>query len=164
MMRQAIAVFLVLVFAAGCATIDRGPMQKIVVDSEPSRAALRASGCGKRAARETFTPAKLWVSRHATECTLTFTKIGYQEAVVKLHRVPMEDVSLELSPEIGEGTAMFFFTAGLSLVAFLTSEAVDLATGANYALEPSTIMVEMEPSSEDWRTREFDATGTTPER
>lgn len=155
-MRQAIALGLLLVFVTGCATIDRGPMQKIAVDSEPSRATVRASGCGSTDAREIFTPAKLWVSRHATECTLTLTKIGYQEAVVKLQRVPMEDVSMALAPEVNEGMGMFLFTAGLSLVAYLTGEAVDLATGANYALEPSRVMVEMEPASDDWRTRELD--------
>ena len=85
-MRRLICGPLMAFFLVQCATVTRGPMQSIDVDSEPAGASVQLRDCGVSSSASAKTPATVFVNRRATRCTLTFTLPEYGSRSVTLHR------------------------------------------------------------------------------
>ena len=97
-MRPLVAALLLLTTTA-CATVQHGPVQRIMVDSEPQDALVRTSECGPGATKEVRTPGEIWVSRRAERCTLTFLSRGHYTERVTLTRKVSDDYFGNLDPE-----------------------------------------------------------------
>lgn len=140
---------------SACATVAHGPNQKIAVASEPAGATVTVA-CGSAPKTTAVTPATVLVERAATNCILTLSKPGYEDAQVVLER--------QVSRATGANHAVggFFGIIGAlfslashgdphpgydigSGVAAGTGEFVDYATGAAYKQVPSNVTVRLTP-------------------
>jgi hypothetical protein len=117
--------FLPFVFAS-CATITRGPHDKLYVQSEPSGAEAKLSS-GEKA----ITPAK-FVKNRRESFSVTVSKPGYISQTVRV----------ESKVSATGGTAM----AGNIVAGGLVGMAVDAGTGALYSLYPNPVVVQLAPA------------------
>jgi len=144
-MKLLVAAVLVLTMTA-CATVQHGPVQRILVDSEPRDAVVRTSDCGPGSTKETRTPDVVWVSRRAERCTLTFVLPGHYVQQVALHRQVAEEFfeNAEMAVDMccPDGWLGWLLLGGLFAG---TGFAVDTATGALYEQHPAEVFVELEP-------------------
>ena len=74
------------VLLAGCTTMANGPMQRIVVESNPTGAIARFTRCGAMATKTLTTPGVGWVSRRSTQCRVIVSMANYREQSVRLMR------------------------------------------------------------------------------
>lgn len=145
---QAISVVLTLMFT-GCGTLQRGPLQRVRVDSDPPGATVATERCGLRPDPPPTTPATIWISRRAKECTIRVSKDGYLPVASRLERRldPVYDFdsgSTEVNSLEEFVGILFLWTAGL-----LVSSAVDGVSGAMFVVEPSQLFVTLEEEPRD---------------
>ena len=140
---------LVLLWLAGCATIDNGPMQRIHVSSDVD-AEVRSERCGRYSTKLAITPAVVWVSRRATRCTLEVAAPGYAAEVIRLRRFKSAAVGSyaaglgELCGPVLENCNSFTDVIAMSMFAtllFVPSIIVDAAAGSIYEQEPRSVNV-----------------------
>ncbi|HYC90513.1 MAG TPA: hypothetical protein VEO54_14955 [Thermoanaerobaculia bacterium] len=147
-MRPLVAALLLLTLTA-CATVQHGPVQRIVVDSDPQDALVRTSECGPGATKEVRTPGVVWVSRRAERCTLTFLKRDHYTERVTLERKVAEEyfenagVAAEMCCD---GDWLGWLVLGGLFAG--TGFALDTATGAMFEQDPSEVFVSFEPVTE----------------
>ena len=136
----------VLVSVSACATMERGTRQRIEVVSEPSGALVETASCGVEKRGDLTTPAVLWVSRRADNCTIHLSLEGYLPAKVRLHREfdPADDVVVYAEIHTPDSLASALTFWGTLLLGGL---AVDSATGAAWVLEPDVVLVHLD---RDW--------------
>ena len=145
-MKHGLLAALALVSLTACATVQHGPMQRIVVESEPAGAIVETDDCGVAATRKVETPGVLWVSRRADKCALHFSARGYESQTVTLHRQVADEFLENVAPldaicSGGDCGDIHFFLLGSFLSG--TGFAVDAATGALFELSPDDIWVEL---------------------
>ena len=138
-----------------CTTVQNGPMQKILVDSEPRGAAVTLNNCGAMATKTVTTPAIAWVSRRSTQCRLTFRKPYYEVQTIRLNRHTSPnmdaygttaDIILDTSDSFGD-----FAVIGAAIL--LPSLAVDAASGSMFELQPNDVLARLIAKPEEWRDR-----------
>lgn len=140
-----VALALLALSLAACATVQHGPAQRIHVDSEPSNAKVRTELCGPGATKEVRTPGVLWVSRRAERCTLTFTADGYVGKRVVLTRAIapefMENVdAIDVCLDFDCADGGWFLLGGLVAGAGF---GLDALTGAAFEQQPSEVFVSL---------------------
>jgi hypothetical protein len=148
-MRPLVAALLLLTTTA-CATVQHGPVQRIIVDSDPQDALVRTSECGPGATKEVRTPAEVWVSRRAERCTLTFLSRGHYTERVTLTRRVSDDYfgNVAVAAEMCcDGDWLGWLVLGGLFAG--TGFAVDTATGAMFEQDPHEVFVKFEPVSEE---------------
>ena len=82
-MRSRSAVSLLLVFSMGCATIDRGPMQRVHIATDPEGAAVELTRCGVKDT-DLKTPVTVFIPRRVKRCSILLLHEGYEPARVML--------------------------------------------------------------------------------
>jgi hypothetical protein len=139
-----------------CATVQHGPMQGIVVDSDPQNVLVRTQDCGVTSTRETRTPATVWVSRRADHCMLVFTAPDFWTERVTLERSVAEefvqnvDVANEVWSDTDDAVAGFFLGGLLAGAGF----AVDASTGAMFQQSPSRVFVQLHSREEQLESQQ----------
>ena len=129
-MKTTCLLFLPLLCFTSCATITRGPHDKLYVNSEPSGAEVQLTS-GERG----VTPAK-FVKKRREHFSVTVSKAGYLPQTIKV----------ESKMSATGGTAMagnVIAGAGLLTVVGI---GVDASTGAMYGLYPNPVSVRLVPS------------------
>lgn len=140
-------VVLMVPFLTACATAHHGPMQRVAVESDPAGAEISLQHCGAFATERAATPAVVWVSRRATQCTVAVSKSGYKPVCIRLDR--------HVAPQFTANTAALTTMCGdvfecnhasdLALAGFVggtlagAGMATDAVTGAMFELRPSLI-------------------------
>jgi hypothetical protein len=156
MRARLIGTTLLLLALTGCATVSQGPLQRIVIESDPSGATVDASRCGVSiGALET--PTTIMVSRRAKRCQISLSHSGYYTAVVPLERVISDRLegnfdAMEIA-SCDDCDGSFYEWMALAVVGLagaLTGVVVDAASGAMYELQPSTLFVALEPLDAEW--------------
>jgi hypothetical protein len=137
--------FLPLLFVS-CATITRGPHDKLYVKSEPSGADVRLSS-GERA----VTPAKFVKSRKEG-FTVTVSKPGYAAQTVKI----------ESKMSGTGGTAMVGNVIAGGGILSVIGIGVDASTGAMLGLYPNPVVVHLVPVPRA-RSRSLESEKRAPE-
>jgi hypothetical protein len=149
------AALLVALLSVGCATFERGPMQRVVVESDPAGAYIDARGCALRE-EERRTPATLMIPRRVKRCTLTLSLDGYVPARVFLERRHAERVDTEVaifgtlcgdSLENCDSLTDLFVVGAVGGLLYGLSRGVDAAAGSNYELQPNYVSVTLEPDA-----------------
>ena len=145
----------ILVLCTGCATIDRGPMQRVSIQSEPAGAVVELEECGTQ--REDFrTPVTVLISRRVKRCTIIVTREGYEPARIMLERrraAPAPGTSgVEVAEAIcGPGIVDcsdltdLLVLGAVGALGWGLGKGVDAIAGANYELEPREVWVELRP-------------------
>ncbi len=137
---------------AGCTTVSNGPMQRVLVDSEPRGAVVLVRNCGAFASKEVKTPGVAWVSRRSTQCELVFRKPYYEEQRVKLRRRTARSLSrYGTAADILFDASNDFEDMALGAAFMLPSFAIDAASGAMFELQPSDVFTDLVPARQDWR-------------
>jgi hypothetical protein len=143
-----------LVLSMGCATANRGPMQRIYVESEPSGAAVELIDCA-RDEQDLRTPVEIFISRRVSRCTILVTMDGYEPARIMLTRRPADYTSADRAEDIEEicgsnlencnslGDLLVLGTIGA--LVWGVGKGVDAMAGSNYQLEPAEVRAELEP-------------------
>jgi hypothetical protein len=131
---------LLLSLTTGCATVLHGTRQNVRVETDPPGATASAGG------QTVTTPGVLKLHRKETNLEVVVEKEGYVSVRVPLARqfdVPYPgDLVLTVSAMVGAAVTKSWFGAiGLPVAAV----GVDIATGANYRIEPSKIFLRLEP-------------------
>lgn len=134
-------------FLVQCATIPRGPMQRVRLDSKPAGASVQLSDCGIGSSDRAMTPATVFVNRRATRCVLTFTQAEYESRTVVLvrKRISTEEAGLPTARDIlaeseGLGDLVVMGTAGAMLLGL--GRGVDVISGARYEQNRTRIVVD----------------------
>jgi hypothetical protein len=159
-LQQVTSVALCVLLTSGCATIVVGPSQSLPITSDPSGAVvdLRCAGAEPQAA---VTPAKLRLSRKATECTVSVTTAGHYPVELSLERqrsgwfwvnlVPGAVIDI-VTVTLATLTAVYGNDSGGGGAGFLLAVAVagggmliDRGTGAMYGQAPDRIDVTLTP-------------------
>lgn len=152
-LRNALSGLLVLSMTTACATIQRGPVQKVYIESDPAGAAVELEKCGRQP-KDLRTPTDLFISRRVKRCTVLVTLDGYEPARVMLQRRPADDDGLtsddviDMCGTYGENCNSLsdLLIMGTIGVAFWgVGLGVDAVAGANYELEPRHVRVELQP-------------------
>ena len=123
---QEIMVLLVLPGISGCATIISGTSQQVSFTSEPSGARVTVGD------KKVITPATLDLSR-SNFYVVQFSKDGYHTAEVALRQ---------------EENMMVFVNIGLyaaAIIPGIVALMIDVATGAQWKLDPEKIQVQLTP-------------------
>lgn len=162
-MRRIILSTVVALFLMQCATVTRGPMQRIRVGSLPAGASVELSECGVGSTDSAITPATVFVNRRATECTLIFNHPDHGTRTVPLLRKgravaregPPEEAiaaaggTMEVAGAIMEvpvvGPVFGVAAVGAVVIGGVIwglSRSVDGISGANYEHSGSTILVD----------------------
>jgi len=162
-----IALLLLPLALAGCATVINDQKEKIAVRSEPAGAVVSVE-CGTSPVYGGVTPAVILIERTANPCAFTIAKEGFEAQRVELERQVSRATKGNKVPGVIAGSL-------LSVVAFLASidgdvlgpigpidaaqggwevgnalgeapgNAIDRKTGAAYKHVPGTIFVRLDP-------------------
>lgn len=146
------AAILAALLSVRCATFERGPMQRVVVESDPAGAYVDARGCALRD-EERLTPVTLMIPRRVKRCTLTVSLDGYLPARVFLERRHAERVETEAAI-FGElcGDSLqncnsltdLFVVGAVGGILYGLSKGIDAAAGSNYELQPNHVSLTLE--------------------
>ena len=74
-------------FAAGCASMVSGPLQKVPVTSLPSHAAVTLDCPGQEPHHVGYTPTEVTLRRDGDGCRIILSKLGYEEETISFRRV-----------------------------------------------------------------------------
>jgi hypothetical protein len=74
-------------FAAGCASMVNGSLQKVPVTSLPSHAAITLDCPGQEPHHVGYTPAEVTLRRDGDGCRIILSKLGYEEETIRFRRV-----------------------------------------------------------------------------
>ena len=152
-MKRFAAAFLAAALTAGCATFERGRTQEVVIESDPPGAIVETERCD---VKETglHTPVTLSIPRRVERCTVHVLYEGYVPARIFLERGPAEKVPTA-EPIFGtlcggdlsdcNSLTDVVVMGTLGSILYGISKGVDAASGANYQLEPSYVMVVLQP-------------------
>ena len=144
----------ILILSMGCATMNRGPVQKVYIESDPSGAVVELEKCGRQP-KDLRTPTDLFISRRVKRCTVHIALDGYEPARVMLQRRPADYSPADRAEDIAEVCGAYgencnsltdlliLGTVGVFL--WGVGKGVDAAAGANYQLEPRHVRVELQP-------------------
>lgn len=151
-MRTAICSVVLTLFLVRCATVTRGPMQRIRVASKPTGASVKLRDCGGGSTDSAKTPDTVFVNRRATNCSLTFSLPEYGNRTVPLFRRalarigPPEGFGEMLDSLLSENDPISGTVAVVGGVVGGTiwgiSRGFDGLTGANYQQNRSTVVVD----------------------
>jgi hypothetical protein len=153
---------LVALFTAGCASMVNGKFQNIPVTSTPPHAAIELACPGREPAHAGYTPATLHLLRQDDGCTITLSKLGYDEETIRFERAVSPATALNVVPGtvLGAASGLFAYLGSLVVLpepiasdignsAFAAAasapEAVDERTGAAFELVPREIHVRLAP-------------------
>ena len=127
--KSLLALILVALPSAGCATLVHGTSQRIEVATEPPGAAVVVPCAGLETAHTEPTPTTVVLRRRASACALELSKPGYSP------------VTVELTEKISSALALGnLVTCGCGL-------AVDAVTGGLLAFAPGSVEVTLQPGS-----------------
>ena len=135
------------VLLAGCTTMANGPMQRIVVESNPTGAIARFTRCGAMATKTLTTPGVGWVSRRSTQCRVIVSMPNYREQSVRLTRHVsrnMNHYNDGLDVVIGTSSYLRQFSHGKSI-----DEIIDLAADVLGYIRAQAPHIELRFSTED---------------
>ena len=150
---QRSAVSLLLLLSMGCATIGRGPMQRVLVETEPAGASVELEDCGVRNDERT-TPVTILIPRRVKRCSMLLHHEGYEPARVILQRRKAEPVptgaiiATELCGDALENCNSLtdvLVVATFGSLFYGVSKGVDAMAGANYELEPRHVLIPLVP-------------------
>jgi hypothetical protein len=145
--RQPIAVLLLLL-ATACATVQRGPMQRVHIETEPAGATVELIDCGV-VDEERLTPVTAMIPRRVKRCSLLIHKDGYESARVFLERQRAEDPYDEVIFEemCGDCNSLtdLLVAGAIGGVLYGISNGVDALAGSNYHLEPRHVQIALVP-------------------
>ena len=139
------ALLITLILSTGCATIERGPMQRVFVETDPPGAVVELEGCASNS-DDRQTPLTLMIPRRVTRCSVLIFRDGYEPARVMLERRRAPQVVsggevfsaiLDESDDLEE----FVGVAILGGVVYGIGKGVDAIAGSNYQLEPRHVQV-----------------------
>jgi len=160
-----IALLLLPLALAGCATVVNDQREKIAVRSEPAGAVVTVE-CGSSPVYGGVTPAVIIIERTANPCAFTIAKEGYDAKRVELQRQISRATKGNKIPGVVAGSL-------LGLVAFLATlegdvmdpidaaqgawevgnalgeapgNAIDRKTGAAYKHVPGAVFVRLDPA------------------
>lgn len=147
MIRKGLAALLLL--SMGCATFDRGPMQRVFITSEPEGAEVELIRCGVADDTRT-TPVTVLIPRRVKRCSILLVHDGYEPARVMLERRRAENppYHLDVFTELcGDCTSLtdLFVAATLGGVLYGAARGVDKLAGSDYLLEPREVQVALVP-------------------
>lgn len=144
-MKRLLAVLLML--ATGCATVQRGPMQRVTIESDPPGAEVELIGCGVDGLRTT--PATVFIPRRVKRCSVLLLHDGFEPARVFLERrrAPSPGDVMIFEELCGDCDSLtdVLIAAAIGGILFGVSRGVDAAAGSNYELEPSHVQVALMP-------------------
>jgi hypothetical protein len=158
---RAVALFVLALAAAGCATIANDRKETIPVRSQPAGAVVTVA-CGTAAVYGGVTPAVIILDRAADPCELTVAKEGYAARKVVLERTISRATQGNKVPGIAAAAVAGLFTAffmmdnphgddavasavrGGMAVGEGAANAVDRKTGAAYKHVPGEIFVTLD--------------------
>ena len=143
------AILLLTAVLAGCATVERGPLQRVYIETEPAGASVELEDCGA-SSDDRQTPLTIMVPRRVTRCSVLIFRDGYEPARVMLERRRAPQVMSGgevFSAILDESDSLeeFVGVAILGGVAYGISKGVDAIAGANYQLEPRHVQVALVP-------------------
>ena len=147
-MRRTTAIIL-LSFSISCATIDRGPVQRVRIASDPPGAVVELTGCGV-AAEERTTPVTVMIPRRVKRCSVLLLHEGYEPARVILarRRAPEPESRHAVFDDLcGDCNSLedVFVAATVGGLLYGIGRGVDAAAGANYELDPREVQIAMVP-------------------
>ena len=151
-MSRIAAATLAALLSAACATFENGRTQDVVIESDPAGAIVETERCGIEA-RDLRTPVTLEIPRRVERCTVLVLQDGYVPVRIFLQRGPAGVATAE--PIFGtlcggdlsdcNSVTDVVVMGTLGTILYGISKGVDAATGANYQLEPSYSMIELQP-------------------
>ena len=159
--RQLVAVSLLAIFTARCATVSNTTYERVPVSSEPSGARV-ALDCGSAARHvKKPTPVVVTIPRRADPCNITLSKDGYERVTVPLKR-QLSPAALANFKGAAAGVwvldeaccddevmwAAAILAAGGAAFG-VVGLAFDRATGAVFEHEPKQIAVALTPLAEE---------------
>lgn len=133
----------VLLTQVACATINRGPAQRVFVTSDPIGATVNVEECGPWAPESVVTPATVFVSRRATRCRFV---VANDEVRLSRH-FSMRNYSQALVDLCGDNIENcnsfddLLMTSVLGAFFFVPSFLVDSASGAIFEQEPRDVLL-----------------------
>jgi hypothetical protein len=136
----------VTLFLVQCATVDRGPMQRIHLESKPPGASVKLIDCGVGSTDRATTPATVFVNRRATRCALTLTlpEHGSRTVVLVRHSISTKEEDLRTAAEIvAQSEPVELLVMAPVYGAFwVIGRGIDAISGARYEQNRTRIMVD----------------------
>ena len=148
-MRNRSAVSLLLVFSMGCSTIDRGPMQRVHIATDPEGAAVELTRCGVKDT-DLKTPVTVFIPRRVKRCSILLLHEGYEPARVMLERRRAENPAYlieTIDTLCGECDSLsdVFVSVALGGILWGAARGVDKMAGSDYELQPREIEIALVP-------------------
>jgi hypothetical protein len=149
-MRTAVSVLLLV--SMGCATFERGPMQRVVIETDPPGASVELEACGVNPEERT-TPVTILIPRRVKRCSVLLLHDGYEPARVILQRRRAEPVPTG-GAAVAEGICDLaecdsltdlFVAATVGGLIYGVSKGVDAVAGSNWELEPRSVQITLVP-------------------
>jgi hypothetical protein len=151
-MRMRTAVSVLLLVSMGCATVQRGPMQRVLIETDPAGASVELEECGLKDEERT-TPVTIFIPRRVKRCSVLLLHDGYEPARVILQRRRAEPVPTG-GAAVAEGicdlaecdslTDLFVAVTVGGLI-YGVSKGVDAVAGSNWELEPGSVQITLVP-------------------
>lgn len=140
---------LLLVLSMGCSTLDRGPMQRVHIASEPEGATVELPRCGVKDAG-LKTPVTVFIPRRVKRCSILLLHEGYEPARVMLERRRAENPAYlieTIDTLCGECDSLsdVFISVALGGILWGAARGVDKMAGSDYVLEPRDVEIALVP-------------------
>lgn len=148
-MRMRSAVSLLLLVSMGCSTLDRGPMQRVHIATDPEGAAVELTRCGVDASN-LKTPVTVLIPRRVKRCSILLLHDGYEPARVMLERRHAENPAyfIETVDTLCGDCNSFgdiFVSLALGGILWGAARGVDKVAGSDYVLEPREVEIALVP-------------------
>ena len=148
-MRFKAAVSLVLLLSMGCSTLDRGPMQRVFIETDPAGASVDLTRCGVRH-EELTTPVTVLVPRRVKRCSILLHHEGYEPARVMLERKRAENPAyfIETVDTLCgscDSLSDFVFSVAFGGLLWGAARGVDKMAGSDYVLVPREVQIALVP-------------------
>lgn len=146
-MRSAVSILLLV--SMGCSTLDRGPLQRVHIATDPEGAAVELTRCGVRET-DLKTPVTVLIPRRVKRCSILLHHDGYEPARVMLERKRAENPAyfIETVDTLCgscDSFSDFFLSLAFGGLIWGAARGVDKMAGSDYVLEPGEVEIALVP-------------------
>ena len=140
---------ILLLASMGCSTLDRGPMQRVSIETDPAGAAVDLTRCGVKHEERT-TPVTVLIPRRVKRCSILLHHEGYEPARVMLERKRAENPAyfIETVDTLCgscDSFSDFFLSLAFGGLIWGAARGVDKMAGSDYVLEPREVQIALVP-------------------
>lgn len=141
---------LLLLVSMGCSTIDRGPMQRVFIETDPAGAAVELNRCGVKHSESLQTPVTVLIPRRVKHCSILIHHDGYEPARVMLERKRAENPAyffetVDTLCGSCDSFSDFFLSLAFGGLIWGAARGVDKVAGSDYELQPREIQIALVP-------------------